>query len=436
MNPIAQVAARAGIALAIVFGGAAVMSALVKSRAPAEATPQKEQGVVVRTLKVKASRQLATVAAQGTVLPARQVTLQPEVQGRVIYRSDSLVPGGRFKAGDVLLRVDASEYALRAKQSATQIEQAEQQLLLEASRGELAEHEWKLIGQDEKASETGRAVALRKPQLKEAEARKELAEHDRSLAVLNVGRTTLRAPFNGFVQEGRVNVGQYISPAASLGTLVGSDEFWVQVAIPVEQLTSLLVPGFNAKEGEGSNVSVWQEIGDERIVRMGKIVRLYGDVDPAGRMARVLAEISDPLGLKKGSEKPELPLLLGSYVHVDIEGRDMVDVIEVPRSAVHAGRYVYLFGPDGKLAIRDVKIAWRKPETLLISAGLADGDEIVTSRLGSPVEGLQLRRVQADPLADLTIEKPGSSQKGGENGNAEKEKHANVKSDSGSEATP
>lgn len=133
MNPIVQAAARAGIALAIVGGGAAVMSALMKSRAPAEATPNAENGVVVRTLKVKASRQLATVAAQGTVLPARQVTLQPEVQGRVIQRSDSLVPGGRFKAGDVLLRVDASEYALRAQQSASQIEQAEQQLLLEAS---------------------------------------------------------------------------------------------------------------------------------------------------------------------------------------------------------------------------------------------------------------------------------------------------------------
>src|SRR5690606_25540508 len=178
-----------------------------------------------------------------------------------------------------------------------------------------------------------------------------------------------------FVQEGLVNVGQYISPAVSLGTLVGSDEFWVQVAIPVEQLPSILVPGFNSKEGEGSKVSVWQDIGEERIERVGKIVRLYGDVDPAGRMARVLAEISDPLGLKNADEKNELPLLLGSYVHVDIEGRTMVDVVEVPRSAVHAGRYVYLYGPEGKLVIREVKIAWRKPETLLVSAGLKDGDE-------------------------------------------------------------
>lgn len=403
MSPVVKAAARAGIAIIIVAVGAGVMGALVKSRATTEATPESNTGVVVRTAKLKGTKQLATVAAQGTVLPAHQVTLQPEVQGRVVYRSENLVPGGRFKKGEVLLRIDASEYALRAKQSASQVEQAEQQLLLEESRGELALHEWKLIGEDGAASDVGRSVALRKPQRKEAEARMKLADVDRSLAVLNVGRATLTAPFNGFVKEGSVNVGQYISPASSLGVLVGSDEFWIQVSVPVEKLSSIMVPGFNAEKDEGSKVSVWQEIGDERIVRMGELVRLYGDVDPAGRMARVLTRVVDPLGLESKGEGPEFPLLLGSYVHVDIEGQEMIDVIEVPRSAVHAGRYVYLIGAGDELVIRDVTIAWRKPESLLISEGLKDGDEIITSRLGNAVEGLKLRRLT--PTSDRPSEK-------------------------------
>jgi len=304
----------------------------------------------------------------------------------VVYRADNLVPGGRFQKGDVLLRIDASEYSLRAKQSAAQIEQVQQQLMIEESRGELAAEEWRLIGEDEGASDVGRSVALRKPQKKEAEARMELAEHERGLAILNVGRTTLRAPFNGFVREGTVNVGQYISPAVSLGRIVGSDEFWVQVSVPVDSLASIRVPGFNAEEGEGSSVSVWQEVGDQRIERAGKVVRLYGDVDPAGRMARLLAQIEDPLGLKS-EETRVLPLLLGSYVHVDIEGQAMVDVIEIPRAALHQGRYVYLFGPRDELIVREVKIAWRKPETLLVSQGLEDGDELITSRIGNAVDG-------------------------------------------------
>lgn len=393
MKPAFRVLGRAALALGIVALGAGVMAALIASRPPAESKPADQAGVVVRTLKVKASTQLTTIASQGTVIPAREVQLQPEVPGRVVYKSPNLVPGGRFKKGEVLLRIDASEYALRAQQTASQLEQAEQQVKLEAARGEMAAAEWKMIGEDSRATDTGRAAALREPQRQETEARLRLAEQERDLASLNVGRTTLTAPFNGFVRNGLVSVGQYVSPAGSLGTLVGSDEFWVQVSVPADRLSSLKVPGFNAEEEQGSEVSVWQEMGSERIVRPGRVVRLYGDVDPVGRMARVLARIEDPLGLL--SKEKTLPLLLDSYVHVDIQGQEMSHVVEVPRSAVHSGRFVYLFGPDSRLVVREVEIAWSKAESLLVFSGLKEGDEVITSRIGNAVAGLQLRRAKA-----------------------------------------
>lgn len=394
MGPAARVFGRIGLSLLIVGAGVGVMKVLVANKAPVEATPASDLGTVVRTQRVRAQAQLASVASQGLVVPADEVSLQPEVPGRVVYRSDSLVPGGRFKKGDVLLRIDENEYSLRAKQSASQVEQAQQQLMLEQSRGDIAAEEWRLIGEDGSASESGRAVALREPQRREAEARIELAEHTQGLAALNVGRTTLRAPFNGFVRNGLVNVGQFISPAIPLGTLVGSDAFWIQVSIPVDRLSTLQVPGFNAPPGEGSEVSVWQEVGEERVVRAGRILRLYGDVDPVGRMARVLAQVTDPLGLTLTDLERGLPLLLGAYVHVDIQGKEMVHVIEVPREAVHSGRYVYVFGADERLSIREVAIAWRKENSFLVNDGLNDGDEVITSRISGAIEGLKLRRAQ------------------------------------------
>jgi RND family efflux transporter MFP subunit len=329
-------------------------------------------------------------------VPAREVSLQPEVQGRVIYRSESLVPGGTFKKGEVLLRIDSSEYNLRAQKSATEVEQAIEQLKLEQSRGEVAAHEWTLIGGERTGSQTGREVALRMPQMKEAETRIALAQNAQDLAQLNVGRTTLRAPFNGLVKSGQVQVGQYVSPNVPLGTLVGSDEYWVQVSVPMEQLKDIFVPGFNAKEGEGSVATVWQEMGNKRISREGRVVRLYGDVDPMGRLSRVLVNIVDPLQLGVDQEERGVPLLLGSYVHVDIEGHEMVDVIEVPRAAVHGGRYVYVYGEGDRLLVKDVEIAWRRPQTFLLRSGLAPGDEIIVSRMGAAVEGLKLRRAATE----------------------------------------
>lgn len=402
MNSIAQAALRIAIPLVIIGAGVGMKNFLVSQKSAPTAKPPSDVGVSVRTVRVKATKQLVSVAAQGTVVPAREVSIQPEVQGRVVFASEALVPGGRFKKGQVLLRIDSSEYSLRAKQSASQVQQAEQQLKLEESRGAIAAKEWQLIGEDQSASDSGRSVALRKPQRKEAELQIELAQNTRDLAVLNVGRTTLRAPFDGIVRSGQVNVGQFISPQLSLGSLVASDSYWAQVSIPVERLGAIQVPGFNVAAGEGSKVSVWQEVGEERIQREGHVVRLYGDVDPMGRLARVLVEIDDPIGLKLEENERGLPLLLGAYVQVDISGGEMMEVIEIPRAAVHSGRYVYVMTPEERLEIRDVKIAWRKPKSFLLSGGLKDGDEVVTSRLGTAVEGLKLRRV-AEGAAGASI---------------------------------
>lgn len=396
MHPVSKTLIRILIPVAIIAFGLLIQKTLVGMKATPQEKPVEESGITVRTEKVKVSTQQVTVAAQGTVLPARQVALQPEVAGRVIQRSESLVVGGQFKEGDVLLRIDPREYSIRAKQSASEVSRAEQQLLLESTRGQLAKEEWQIIGEPGQASE----AALRKPQMIEAEARRDLASHTRDLALLNIGRTTLRAPFNGIVQAAQINVGQYVSPATSLGTLVGSDEYWVRVSVPVDQLRQLQVPGWNAADGEGSMVEVWQSLEETRIERKGQIKRLFGDVDPLGRLARVLVQIDDPLALQSPEDERGLPLLLGSYVHVDMAGKDIIEVAEIPRSALHSGRYVYLYGPDDRLLVREVKVAWRKPETVLVKKGLVAGDEVVLSRLSTAIDGLKLRRVSEEPTVE------------------------------------
>ena len=52
----------------------------------------------------------------------------------------------------------------------------------------------------------------------------------------------------------------------------------------------------------------------------GYLYQLLGDLEPNGRLARVLIEIEDPLDL--GSQDGERkPFLLGDYVSAEIEGR-------------------------------------------------------------------------------------------------------------------
>ena len=394
--------------LLVLAAGMVGMLALVKTKPVPHKQPRKDLGTLVQAVEVSARRQPLVLQAQGSVMPARQVSVQPEVSGRVTWKNKSLVPGGRFKQGEVLLRIDPRQYAIEAEQRRASIDQAEQQLSIERARREIAREEWQIIGQDGQATAEGRAVALREPQLRQAEASLQTAESAASLAKLNLGRTTLVAPFNGLVQATTIDVGQLVAPQSQLATLVGTDAFWVQASVPVKHLKSIKIPGLNAEKDAGSEALIWQDLGGERIEKLGKVVRLLGDLDPLGRMARVLVEIQDPLGLarqpsaKSGklTEAPtnspaRMPLLVGAYVHVEIAADTLVDVIEVPRVALKGGDQVHVYGENDTLAMRAVNIVWRSKDSVLIDQGLASGERVIVSRIPSPVEGMKLRLEQA-----------------------------------------
>ena len=402
MNGAARAITQGILVVVVLAIGVGSVAFLYKTRPVPQRAARQDEGVLVEVVPVSTSRQRLAVAAQGTVMPARQVVVMPEVSGRILWQSDELVPGGRFKRGEPILRLDARDYSLQVRQQQSVVEQAEVNLKLEQSRREVARKEWEIVGEDGDATALGRDLALRKPQFAAAEKAVESAKSARAQAKLSLGRTGLVAPFNCFVKSENVDVGQLVAPASQLATLVGTDEFWVQVAVPVDKIAAIDVPGLNVGEGEGARADVWQEVGQARVKRQGRVVRLLGDLDPVGRMARLLIEIDDPLGLENGAarreadgekpaSRPALPILLGAFVHVDIDAREIEEVIEVPRKALHRGDEIYVLGKDGRLVVREVAIAWRKEKTVLVSSGLKPGDEIVVSRLPTAVPGMKLR---------------------------------------------
>ncbi len=403
MSGIAQKLLRALLPILVLGVGVAVLAAFIATRPKPIKKPRDERGALVEVVSVQPVRQRLRVSEFGSVIPAEQVVVQPEVSGRVVWQHDELVPGGRFKKGETLLRLDGRDYRLAERQAGATVDRAELELKVEKARGEVAKAEWDVIDRGKRASDEGRALGLREPQLQAARAGLDAARGTRAQAKLASSKTVLRAPFNGFVKIEAVDVGQLVTPQMPLATLVGSDRFWVQVSVPVDRLTAVDVPGMNADEGKGAVAVIAQDVGGQRIERTGRVLRLLGDLDPVGRMARLLVEIDDPLGLaappKPGSKqtpaRPGLPLLLGAFVEVAIEARELGEVIELPRLALRDGSGVYVYGPDSRLVVRDVKIAWRTEKTVLIREGVTAGEEVIVSRLPSAVPGMLLRKPAA-----------------------------------------
>ena len=379
----------------VLAAGVGVFMMLFQSRPEPPRTERGEEGLLVEVATLESGRHEVNVRARGQVIPAQRAVMAPQVTGTVRWMADALVPGGRFRRGETLLRLDSRDYRLALESQEANLSAAGLELQLERGRQVVAEREWQVFGAPEAAagSAAGEALARRQPQLDNAEVAVSAAESGVERARLDLSRTRLTAPFNAMVLTESVDRGQLVGPTSQVVTLVGTDTFWVEVAVPVDQLAALRIPGAGAAEGEGSRATVRQSVGDQRVERGGRVLRLLPDLDPAGSMARLLVSVDDPLGLE--AEAAGIPLLLGSYVEVDLAATALDDVIEVPRYAVREGDRAFVMNGAGELEVRELEVAWGRRDTVLVRGGISAGEQLITSRVPNAVPGLKLRTGQS-----------------------------------------
>lgn len=389
--------------LGVAIGGWFLLSPEEPRRAP-----RTNAGELVSVVEATSSFAAPRVHAQGTVIPAREITVQPQVSGRIVERHPGLVDGGVVPKGATLLRIDPRDYEIAVEEARTGVEVAKSEFAMEEGRHIVARQEWERFGSKD---EEPPPLALREPQLRQAELSIDQAQQKLRRALLDLERTRLQAPFTAIVTKAGLEVGELVGPSTSAAKLVALDEFWVKVSIPLEALELLALPG---RDGEsGSRARIRHESGSRQIEQKGRIIRLLGDLDPAGRMAQLLVSVKDPFSISDASNPinspgtPALrsePLMLGSYVSVEFEGANARDVILLPRSAVREGKYLYIADTNNRLEIRPVEFAWRSRNAVAIEEGLAPGERVIISGLAAPIEGMPLRVEVATDLP--TLESP------------------------------
>jgi len=363
----------------IILGCGLIAGALISLGGQAEKTPPEVTPTIVNVHTAIAEDTTALVQATGLVQPARHVTVVPQVSGKIVEISPNLVPGGRLSEGDTFARIEVRDYQATHAQALSQLRQAELELELERGRVASAKREWGMLQGGEDAPEQS-ALALRQPHMELAEARVRAARSAVHQTQGNLDRTRLQAPFNAIVVEENVDVGQVVGPGSPIASLVGTDQLWVTVSIPVAALVDLQVPSGAVP---GSPARVIHRLGDgTKIIHTGRLQRLSGQLDPATRQAQVTVAVQRPFD----PADEAVPLLPGTYVEVEMVGRPMPQVFRVPRSALYDGHRLWVV-ENGVLAMRDVTVDSGDSQTILISAGLRSGDQIVTSTLSLPIEG-------------------------------------------------
>ena len=369
--------------IALVLGlGLAV---LIGSDKP-ELNPQpfEPMPTVVRVLAANVHAEHLTVRSQGTVQPRSQSELIPEVTGIVNWISPSLVSGGAFREGDVLLRIDAADYQSQLKRSEAAFKRAgiERTHAADELKRLASLHERQLASQQQ-LDNARRTANVSEANLAEAEAALDQARRD-------LERTELKAPFDGLVRSEHVDLGQFITRGQSIGTIYATDYVEIRLPISADQLAYLGLPiatrGLIPDEMRPP-VTIATDFGDTRLLWDGELTRLEAEVDERSRMVYGVTR----LRLDDDDETPMLPV--GMFVQAEIRGARVENVIRLPRSAMRDNNQVLVVDDEDRLQFRQISLLRLEHDDILVSKGLQDGELVCVSPLQTVVEGMRVQPV-------------------------------------------
>lgn len=330
-----------------------------------------------------------SMTAMGVVVPAQRVEIFPRVSGEILSQAPAFAPGGFFTAGEVIAQIETQDYVFAFVRAEAEVARAYKEHIEALGEHKVGQFYWSQI-ELEGGTNTPlqRQLTLREPQLLSALAAVRSAEARAEEALLDLSRTTIRAPFNLQVIEKNVDIGAYVTPSTRFATVIGTDEFWVQITLGVDQLQWL----FDAQGHLVSGVTVRVRYPHDTRENAGwttTVRGLLGDVETYGRMARVLLSVQDPLG-RMTERATQPPLLLGSSVIAEIDGRAMNRVFRVPRGVIRQDNVVWVVSAEDTLEIQPVEVAWRGRDYALITAGLTEDMHVIVSAIATPVIGMPL----------------------------------------------
>jgi RND family efflux transporter MFP subunit len=346
------------------------------------------QHLLVETGKAEFGTYRVNVETMGQVVPAIKTSLKSRVSGEIIKVSDEFIPGGNFRKGETILLIDPEDYMLTAKRQSAIAKQAKADYRLEMGRQSVARDELKILSSSTGVTLENEDLALRKPQLERAKAELEKAQSDLEGALLNIERTNIKAPFDAIVIERNAMLGNKISTQDQLATLVSTEEYWVDISMPIDRLQWLISP--DNQNNTTSKATIIMDSG--RSERSGHLLKIAGNLDEASRLANIIVSIPDPLNLKSSDDLS--PVIIGDYVSVVIEGKELENTVRVPLSWLRENNLVYVAKQDSTLDMRSVEIIYEDREYAYISSGLKKGDRVIFSNIPVPVDGMKIRTME------------------------------------------
>lgn len=259
-----------------------------------------------------------SVTAKGRAEAIRETKITARTSGIVV--SVPVRENQAVRSGQLMVRIDTTEYALEVAARFAALQKAR------------ADYQTRVIGDDALADDEVRA---RRDRLARAITGLDEAEVAHRRAVLDLEKTSVRAPFGGRIADLKVVPGQFVPEGEELLTVVDIDPIKVAVQVLGTEVVYL-------DEGRAATLD-FTAFPDRAFY--GRIETINPVIDPETNTARVTVHIANA----DGRIKP------GMYAEADLEAQQFPDRILVPRTAIleTADRRTHLF------VLEDGRAKWR-----------------------------------------------------------------------------
>ncbi len=350
--------------------------ALACSDEPPAAAPDLRpvRTVVVEPTGGGVTRTLAGVARAGV-----ESRLSFRVAGTV--QSVDVALGDRVRRGQVLARLDPTDYELMVEEAEAGLAQAQAGL----RRAEADYERVRALYENNNASK-GELDAARAG-AESAQAQVETGEKRLAQARQQVGYTVLRAPSDGAIAAVSVEVNENVAAGQQVFLLTAGAELEIEVAVPEVLIAQVAV---------GQPVSVRFDALPGRELA-AEITEVGVAVTGSASTFQVTAGIADA--------PPEIRSGMAAEVTFTFD-QGQAERILVPGVAIgedRDGRFVFVLerGDDGTGVVRRRPVTIGQPQAGLagieVVEGLAAGDEVVTAGVRRLTDGMAVRVLDAAP---------------------------------------
>ncbi len=309
-----------------------------------------------------------TLPLSGSLRAVNQAAVKAKVAGEV--REVLVREGEAVKAGQVLIKMDSSEYQARLEQARGNLMAAQGQLDMATK----ARDNNKALLSKGFISQNAFDNAASQYDIARANVESAIGALDVAKKALN--DTVILAPVSGLVSSRTVQPGEKVSADNRLLDVVDLRQMEMEAAVPTSDIMSI---------SQGQDVQVKVEGMAQPLP--GKVARINPATQAGSRSIMVYIQIDNPQGL----------LRVGMFGEAQLTLAKKPSVLSVPQSAIltEAGNPAVYTIENGKLALRQVTLGIKGDDgqggAVEIVQGLESGAQIVKNNLGNLRPGTAVR---------------------------------------------